>query len=117
LLSRRCAVPAERFWEWDFAKNRVEFTDPARSMMFLAGFWQLAEGIRRFVVMTTAANASVSRIHDRMPLMIDRSSLRRWILDDGAFQQLMTQEMPPLSPFREEEQLSLFGQDGIGGME
>ena len=108
MLYRRCVIPAESFWEWDYSKNKVGFTDPAGSMIYLAGIWNLIDGIMRFVVMTTAANAAMLPVHDRMPLIIAGQDVRRWVLDGEAFKQLIQREMPSLAALREEEQLSLF---------
>ncbi len=108
LLSRRCVIPVQSFFEWDRARNKVEFRDPSGAVIFLAGFWSLFESALRFVVMTTEANESMLPVHDRMPLMIARGDLRRWLLDDPGFQQLLGLRMPPLKVLREQEQLSFF---------
>ncbi len=108
VLNRRCVVPAEKFWEWDSLKEKVEFKDPAGELMYLAGFWNIIENVARFVVMTAAANASVISVHDRMPLIISRSDVRSWLLDQNAFQSLMSAQMPPLVYSRQQEQLSMF---------
>ena len=108
VMYRRCAIPAEYFFEWDYAKNMVRFTDPARAIMFLAGFWNIYENIMRFVVMTTAANETMVPVHDRMPLMIAAGDVRRWILDNNSYQQLLGLSMPMLDVYREQEQLSMF---------
>jgi putative SOS response-associated peptidase YedK len=108
VMYRRCAIPAECFFEWDYSKNMVSFTDPARTVMFLAGFWNIYENIMRFVVMTTAANESMVPVHDRMPLMIGLPDVRRWVLDNKGYQQLLGIRMPLLDVYREQEQLSMF---------
>lgn len=50
----------------------------------------------RFVVITTAANDSVSPVHDRMPLIVDRRRLDEWLYDDGYAKNLLTARMPML---------------------
>ncbi len=108
MMTSRCIIPAERFWEWDRAKNKVEFCLPDSGIIYLAGLLKMYEGILRFAVLTTAANASVMAVHDRMPLMIDASDIRKWLLDSSGFEELLHVQMPPLRALREEEQLSLF---------
>ena len=49
---------------------------------------------RRCVFPTTAANASMSGIHDRMPVVLRREEVDRWVRDtDAALNQL--KETPP----------------------
>ena len=107
-LYRRCLVPAETFFEWDAARNRVEFQKPGKELMYLAGLWKPSEDETRFVVITAPANASVSNVHDRMPLIIDADEARAWIFDEDAAKELLKKQLPDLEKIREEEQLSLF---------
>lgn len=106
-LRRRCLVPAESFFEWDAAKNRVEFQLPGKELMYLAGLWKPAEGETRFVVITAPANGSVAGVHDRMPLIIGAQDARAWIFDERAARELLKKQLPDLQQIREEEQLSL----------
>ncbi|MBR5981671.1 MAG: SOS response-associated peptidase family protein, partial [Firmicutes bacterium] len=106
-LYRRCLVPAETFFEWDAAKNRVEFQKPDKELMYLAGLWKPSEDETRFVVITAPANSSVSNVHDRMPLIIDADEARAWIFDEDAAKELLKKQLPDLQQIREEEQLSL----------
>ena len=112
-LYRRCVVPAETFFEWDPQKNKVGFQQPDGELMYLAGLWKPADGGRdpddeaRFVVITAPANASVSDVHDRMPLLIGESETKAWILDADAARELLKKQLPDLTQIREEEQLSL----------
>lgn len=66
------------------------------------------DGEDRFVILTTAPNASVSPIHDRMPLMLARGDIRPWLTDPEAALALLA-ATPPL--------LERQAQDGQMGME
>lgn len=108
-LYRRCIVPAETFFEWDPAKNKVGFRQPGKELMYLAGLWKPADDdVARFVVITAPANKSVSDVHDRMPLLIDEDEARAWILDEEPAKELLKKPLPDLEQIREEEQMSLF---------
>ena len=107
-LSRRCALPAVSFFEWDRRKQLVQFGHPSGDVMFLAGIWNMFGDELRFTVLTTEANESVSPVHERMPLILDRKDVGRWILDARAMESIMGRQMPQLEPHRREEQLSLF---------
>ncbi len=59
------------------------------------------------MILTTAANESMIRVHDRMPLMIDKSQVRTWLGDQAAAAEMLRMEMPLLRSHQEYEQLSL----------
>jgi putative SOS response-associated peptidase YedK len=107
-LHRRLVVPAAGFYEWDRDKNKVTFFRSDRSPIYLAGFYQLSDNKDSFVILTTAANDSMIRVHDRMPLMIDRHDVAVWLRDREAAQNMLGMEMPLLESRRDYEQLSLF---------
>lgn len=106
--SRRCIIPAAGFYEWDKDKNKVTFFRQDKSPIYLAGIYQLFDNKDSFVILTTAANDSMIRVHDRMPLMIDKSNVREWLYDKDAAFEMMKNEMPMLGSRQEYEQLSLF---------
>lgn len=90
LRHRRCLVPADGFYEW---------TGPARAkqphlirpkpdsnlpMLALAGVWEHwlgADGseVETMAILTTSANTTVSAIHDRMPVIVDRPDFDTWL--------------------------------------
>lgn len=105
---RRCVVPAAHFYEWDHEKNKVTFMDPEKRTLFLAGFYDIRENEEQFVILTTAANASMESVHDRMPLILGEDQITDWILDDGEARVVLKQDSPELASEREYEQLTLF---------
>ncbi|GAC1336379.1 MAG: SOS response-associated peptidase [Myxococcales bacterium] len=86
---RRCVVPADGFYEWTGGpgdRRPLWFHLRERGnagLFFLAGLLDdeggLAGASPRFAVLTTAANGLVSPAHDRMPVILDRGSARRWL--------------------------------------
>lgn len=74
----------------------------------MAGIYDRFEGLSRFTVLTTAANESVSRFHDRMPVILNRDELEPWIFEDNTFSRLMKKKMPVLEHWQDNEQMSLF---------
>jgi putative SOS response-associated peptidase YedK len=84
---RRCLVPASGFYEWRReGRRRLPFlfapADPAAPLV-LAGIWEEgAEGSGRpgsFAIITTAANAEVRPVHDRMPVILPPSAWKDWL--------------------------------------
>ena len=83
---RRCLVPADGFYEW----RRVgRARDPylmkmrnGRTFAF-AGVWDRwgsgAARVESCAILTTAANELVAKVHDRMPVVLDRASYDLWL--------------------------------------
>lgn len=108
ILSRRCVIPARSFYEWDAKKNQITFSDPAQQVLFFAGIYNRFAGKPRFTILTTAANESVSRFHDRMPVLLSKDELEPWILHDRDFEGYLKKEMPELRYEHPFEQMTLF---------
>ena len=102
---RRCVIPAKVFYEWDHQKHLTTFSLPDHSIIWMAGIYDQEY---RFSVLTTAANESVKKIHDRMPLILAREDLRQWLFDFYAVRDLMGKKMPVLKHRQDNEQMSLF---------
>lgn len=94
LAERRCVVPASGFFEWDKSKQKILFRRSS-PILYMAGLYAMYEGSGRYVILTTAANASVADVHDRMPLVLDRDQITPW-LTDTPFAHAILQKTPPL---------------------
>jgi putative SOS response-associated peptidase YedK len=90
LKFRRCLIPADGFYEWSRkgkAKQPFCFEVKECELFAFAGLWDgwkdpNGNWIRTCVILTTAPNAVISTIHDRMPVIIDPDSYDLW-LDPG----------------------------------
>lgn len=95
----RCIFPMNGFYEWDERKQRYLFTKAAEPL-YVAGFYQVnedaGEPVAESIIMTTTPNATVGRIHDRMPLLIPRQDLNKWLTDLDFARKLINQPMPEL---------------------
>lgn len=80
---RRCALPAQGFYAWDAQKRRYRVWLPGHPALYMVGLWIPLKG-DRFVILTTAPNASVAGIHSRMLELISSESLSRWLRDCSA---------------------------------
>ena len=123
VLHHRIAVPAAGFYEWNAEKEKNRFQRPG-GILFMAGLADYsdgagadsdvdsgaggADGAGRFVIITTAANASMKPVHNRMPLILEKDQLDGWILDDSMTERLLRQVPPGLSRHSDYEQMSLF---------
>lgn len=109
---RRCVLPATGFYEWDKAKRKHLFTQPNQPLIYLAGIYRPQEGANRFVILTTAANASSSDVHDRMPVMIPPEQIEDWCRNEALALNLLHQPQPVLKHIVENAggQQSLFNE-------
>lgn len=95
VLARRCVVPTTGFYEWDAARHKYLFQLPGSALLYLAGLYDYVDGQGRYVILTTAPNASMAPIHDRMPLVLQREQIRPWLADTEAALALLD-TAPPL---------------------
>jgi putative SOS response-associated peptidase YedK len=86
--SRRCAVPADGFFEWTGAKESRRpfwYHAPDGGLLLFAGLYESwrdptsDEWLRTFTILTTNANETVEPVHDRMPVVLDRDDLDEWL--------------------------------------
>lgn len=98
---RRCLVPATGFFEWEkqgAARRPHYFTLPSSPAFWLAGLWEpeTEASPAAFVVVTTAANAVLGAIHDRMPVILGPNSGPAWLGDEPLAPARLTQLCRPL---------------------
>ena len=87
LARRRAIVPAALFYEWVATPTGKQPYAIARrdgSPLALAGLWEGwrsrdGEVIRSFAILTTAANALMSRLHERMPVVLEPDDWATWL--------------------------------------
>ena len=89
--ARRCIVPMDAFYEWEATptgKQPWAFARHDGAPLALAGLWEgwrAPDGeIRRtFTIATTAANLFMSRIHDRMPAILEPADWPVWLGEEA----------------------------------
>ena len=106
IARRRCVIPASGFYEWDSHKAKFRFTSMDGGLLLLAGFYREEQGLPRYTILTTEANASMIKVHDRMPVMIGRDEIRPWIEDDTRLPDFLGREQIPLACEQESGQIS-----------
>ncbi len=93
LLKRRCLVPVNGFYEWkkEKIKKPYYFSSGSDKYMSLAGLYEIwsdgkGASIKTYTIITTAANETLSEIHDRMPVILEREDERKWLDDNDVFE-------------------------------
>jgi len=84
--ARRCAVPADGFYEWTGPRQRRMpswlHRPDGRPLLFAALWRPATTGVPEFSILTVEANADVRALHDRMPAVLADGALDEWL--DGA---------------------------------
>ena len=78
----RALVPASGFYEWQpvAGKKQPWYVLPSEQRLFaLGGIVLLWQGVRSVAIVTTAANAVMAKIHDRMPVLVGPESYDTWL--------------------------------------
>lgn len=108
VLHRRCVIPAGKFYEWNAAKNKVTFFREDTPVIYMAGFYNRFQEEDRFVILTTAANASMEKVHDRMPLILEEKEVEDWIYNPAFWETALHKIPPLLQQYQPYVQQSLF---------
>ena len=95
----RCLIPADGFYEWQHRqggpKQAFHITSRDDALVAFAGLWSTWRSqervIRSCTIITTAANATVAPLHDRMPVILPRDGEEAWL--DAATQPQALQEL------------------------
>lgn len=95
--SRRCAVPASCYFEWEHRETpegrkkaglKYRLQQDA-GLTWLCGLYRLEEGIPHFVILTREPGERLRFIHDRMPLILPDTAVREWIRPDSKPEDLL----------------------------
>jgi putative SOS response-associated peptidase YedK len=112
----RCLIVADGFYEWQPVpsalahrprKQPFHITSAGQPMFAFAGLWSIWHApdggtLRSCSILTTAANAAVSPLHNRMPVILSGDAESVW-LDPGTPVAALPELLVPLAP----EQTSL----------
>lgn len=111
LRYRRCIIPSDGFYEWHLENKRKQpYYIRARGdePLLLAGLWDYWEGeeqaLETCTIVTTSANATVAKVHDRMPALLTLERARQWLdpklQDPKQIAALLESSEPPLTLYK-----------------
>ncbi len=85
---RRCIIPASYYFEWEHlirpdgskkAGARYAIQPAGASVTWLAGLYRMENEYPYFTILTREPSPQLSRIHDRMPLILPEELIHDWI--------------------------------------
>ena len=77
----RCIVIASGYYEWvqtDSGKQPC-YIHGEHDVLPIAGLWTRWKDIKSFTIITKSANANISNIHHRMPLIIEQNHIKSFL--------------------------------------
>ena len=88
---RRCLIPCSGFYEWskDLEGNKIPWFIKRNDDKFMVfgGVWQEWNDesgiIKTCAIVTTESNSKLSKIHQRLPLVLERSDWGFWLGEEG----------------------------------
>lgn len=94
----RCVYPTTGFFEWTKQKDKIWFNyQEGPQPLYIAGFYGMFAGEKRSILLTTKPNESMVEVHDRMPLILAKNQINRWIYQREFAQNFLTEKMPLLT--------------------
>ncbi len=112
--NKRCLIPADGFYEWKKGEKRkrpYRISLKGGELFAFAGLWEEwssseGETIRSCAIITTYANRLVETVHERMPVILERSVEEAWLAADTDTSTLQELLRPYPAQFMELYQVS-----------
>jgi putative SOS response-associated peptidase YedK len=103
---RRCIIPADGFFEWQAqagGKTPMFIHLVGRPVFAIAGLWDIWQSpdggeLHTCAILTTAANAFMQPIHDRMPVILKPEDYALWLSGDEQPLPALQALMQPCDP-------------------
>ena len=103
----RCLIPADGFYEWKAVPGRktkqpIYIRLTGGELFAFAGLYARGPGEvgETCVIVTTAANAVLASIHERMPVVLSREAEQRWLDPELMDAQAALSYLQPVTPER-----------------
>ena len=86
IYQKRCIVPSDGYYEWkkNGAHKTAYFINRKdNGLLLFAGLWELWSSpsgpVYSYTIITTKAQQDIAHIHNRMPVILDKSKVDNWI--------------------------------------
>jgi putative SOS response-associated peptidase YedK len=93
--NNRCLIPADAFFEWQtIEKSKIKYRIELKNkqMLSMAGIYNIFKDKNNkdyfgVVILTRPANEQMSKLHHRMPVIIDKEKEDKWL--NGNYQEIL----------------------------
>ena len=85
---KRCLVIADGFYEWKRSSKKIKIPHrillDTKELFAFAGLWEEFRDenqhvVHTFTIITTKANSAISKIHERMPVILEPGTEQKWL--------------------------------------
>jgi len=77
---QRCLVPANSWFEWSKPKKPYLIKNKENKIISFAGLFKIDEnGEKKFIIITSEANGSLRKIHNRTPVVVKQKDFMNWL--------------------------------------
>lgn len=99
MMKTRCIIPADGFYAWKQAGKKTfipfRFVCKDQELFSFAGLWEEYEDtdgneIQTFTIVTVPANPLVATVHERMPVILNKTSEAKWLSKDSTETELLS---------------------------
>lgn len=104
--NRRILIPMSGFFEWNSIKEKYTIKREDEKLMFVAGLLASFGGRDSYVMLTTASNSSMDKIHPRMPLILEEDMIKDWLFDKNKSREILQKSPANVSYKTDFQQLS-----------
>ena len=86
--SNRCIIGSDGYFEWDKDSKKPHYIyHPQKKILPMAGLWKSFSRssntpITAYTVITTTAQDNISQIHHRMPAILQKKHMNKWIFSN-----------------------------------
>ena len=101
-LTHRCVIPASNYFEWSHiigadgkrrTLDKYSIKPEGENVTWLCGLYRFENEMPVFVILTREPGSAVSRIHERMPLIISKDMINEWIRPDSDPDMIVTRAL------------------------
>ena len=86
-MAKRCLIVADGWFEWlrEGDKKQPYFFHMNSNLFTFAGIYTQYQGVKGCAVITKEANEKLSKIHNRMPVMLKHNEGRDWLNGEDVY--------------------------------
>ncbi|WKY47910.1 SOS response-associated peptidase family protein [Eubacteriaceae bacterium ES3] len=89
-FERRCLIPAAGFYEWNDKKEKFLFS-ANEELLYMGGFFN-QKVQAAFIILTKEPIETVAAVHNRMPVLIEKSQAGAWLSEPNEALKLMKKD-------------------------
>jgi len=88
--NRRCVIPANLYYEWQKdTKEKYEIKEENTGVFYFLGIYRFENDEPVCSIITKEASESMSDLHPRMPVIVNKDKINEWLLNNSSVDMIM----------------------------